>query len=196
MYAEDDLLPISALQHLLFCPRQCALIHIEQVWAENKLTAQGRQMHERAHEAPPESRRDVRIVRGLRLQSLSLGLTGPTSSSFTWPTRGRPPSAKPLSPAWRAGGACSPSSTSAAGPRPMRAIASSSAPRRCAWRRWSARGFRPARCTTVSRGGGRTSSSTTRCGGKSSPRQVNCTPSSVRASRRRQDIPPHVDRVP
>lgn len=76
MYAEDDLLPISALQHLLFCPRQCALIHIEQVWAENKLTAQGRQMHERAHEAPPESRRDVRIVRGLRLQSLSLGLTG------------------------------------------------------------------------------------------------------------------------
>ena len=75
-YCEDDLLPVSALQHLLFCPRQCALIHLEQVWAENRLTAQGRQLHDRAHEAPPESRRDVRAVRGLRLQSLSLGLAG------------------------------------------------------------------------------------------------------------------------
>ena len=35
MYTEDDLLPLSALQHLIFCERQCALIHIEQVWAEN-----------------------------------------------------------------------------------------------------------------------------------------------------------------
>jgi len=35
MYAEDDLIPLSALQHLLFCERQCALIHIEQAWAEN-----------------------------------------------------------------------------------------------------------------------------------------------------------------
>ena len=39
MYREDDLIPISALQHLAFCARQCALIHVEQVWAENRLTA-------------------------------------------------------------------------------------------------------------------------------------------------------------
>lgn len=76
MYTEDDLLPISAVQHLLFCPRQCALIHVEGVWQENRLTAEGRVGHERVHEAPDESRRDVRIVRALRLQSLQLGLAG------------------------------------------------------------------------------------------------------------------------
>ena len=72
----DDLLPISALQHLLFCPRQCGLIHLEQVWAENRLTAAGRLLHERVHEGPAESRGGVRIVRGLRLASAELGLTG------------------------------------------------------------------------------------------------------------------------
>ncbi|MCG3179514.1 MAG: hypothetical protein BIFFINMI_01850 [Phycisphaerae bacterium] len=76
MFAEDDLLPISALQHLLFCPRQCALIHLEQVWAENQLTAQGRVLHERAHAPGPESRGNRRIIRGLRLRSFTLGLTG------------------------------------------------------------------------------------------------------------------------
>ena len=35
MYAEDDLIPISALQHVLFCDRQYALIHLEQVWEDN-----------------------------------------------------------------------------------------------------------------------------------------------------------------
>ena len=76
MFDEDDLLPISALQHYLYCPRQCALIHLEQAWAENKLTAQGRQLHDRAHEAGPESRGDLRIVRGLRLCNRELGLAG------------------------------------------------------------------------------------------------------------------------
>jgi len=76
MFSEDDLLPISALQHLVFCRRQCALIHLEQAWAENRLTAQGRQLHDRTHQAGPEARGDVRIVRGLRLQSLRLGLSG------------------------------------------------------------------------------------------------------------------------
>ena len=76
MYTEDELLPISALQHLVFCPRQCALIHIEQVWAENVFTAEGRGLHEKVHEAEAESRDGVRIVRGLRLRSLELGLVG------------------------------------------------------------------------------------------------------------------------
>ena len=76
MYSEDDLIPISALQHLVFCPRQCALIHIEQVWAENVFTAEGRGLHEKVHETEAESRDGVRIVRGLRLRSLELGLVG------------------------------------------------------------------------------------------------------------------------
>lgn len=76
MYAEDELLPISALQHLMFCERQCALIHIEQAWDENRLTAEGRVLHERVHDADNESRGDVRIARGLRLRSLQLGLIG------------------------------------------------------------------------------------------------------------------------
>ena len=76
MYTEDDLLPISALQHLMFCERQWALIHLEQVWRENVLTAEGRKMHERVHEADSESRGDVRTARGLRIHSYRLGLVG------------------------------------------------------------------------------------------------------------------------
>lgn len=71
-----DLLPISALQHLLYCERQCALIHIERLWEENYFTAEGRVMHERAHQGPSESRPEVRIARGLRLVSHRLGLQG------------------------------------------------------------------------------------------------------------------------
>ena len=76
MYAEDQLLPISALQHLLFCERQCALIHLEQTWTENRFTAEGRNMHGHVHEGGSESRRDLRTATGLRLHCLRLGLTG------------------------------------------------------------------------------------------------------------------------
>ena len=76
MFTEDDLLPISALQHLLFCQRQCALIHIEGLWAENRLTIEGRHLHDKAHGGVDESRKDVRIVRGLAVRSLRLGLSG------------------------------------------------------------------------------------------------------------------------
>jgi CRISPR-associated exonuclease Cas4 len=76
MYSEEDLLPISALQHFLFCPRQWGLIHLEQAWSENLLTAEGRLLHDKAHESETENRPDLRIVRGLRLCSYRLGLTG------------------------------------------------------------------------------------------------------------------------
>lgn len=72
----DDYLPISALQHLLFCERQCALIHIEQVWTENVFTAEGRVLHERADIPGTENRPGVRIVRALRLTSDRLNLSG------------------------------------------------------------------------------------------------------------------------
>jgi len=76
MYSENQLLPISALQHWVFCPRQCGLIHLEQAWEENRLTAEGRRLHERVHEADDENRPGVRIVRGLRIHSFRLGLIG------------------------------------------------------------------------------------------------------------------------
>ncbi len=72
----DDLLMISALQHYAFCPRQCALIHIEQIWRESGRTAEGRILHERVHEEGSESRGDVRIERGVPLRSWRLGLIG------------------------------------------------------------------------------------------------------------------------
>ena len=76
MFSEDDLIPISALQHYVFCPRQWGLIYIEQVWNENLFTAEGRLLHDKTHESETENRPDVRIVRGLRLCSYRLGLTG------------------------------------------------------------------------------------------------------------------------
>lgn len=67
---------LSALQHYLFCPRQCALIHVEGVWNENFLTAAGRQLHERVDRRGGETRRDVHLATALRLTSHRLGLTG------------------------------------------------------------------------------------------------------------------------
>ncbi|MBU0679140.1 MAG: CRISPR-associated protein Cas4 [Verrucomicrobia bacterium] len=76
MHSEDDLLPLSGLQHLLFCERRAALVHLEQEWGENRFTVEGRNLHEHVHEAGRESRNQLRIARGVRLRSLRLGLTG------------------------------------------------------------------------------------------------------------------------
>ena len=76
MELDEGNLPISGLQHLAFCPRQWALIHLEQAWAENRLTAEGRLLHENA-DTPGESRRqNVTVVRGLWLRSSRLRLSG------------------------------------------------------------------------------------------------------------------------
>lgn len=76
MPAPPEPVLISALQHYAFCPRQCALIHIERAWEENTLTAEGRVMHERAHSSAGETRPGIRIARSLPLQSLRHGLQG------------------------------------------------------------------------------------------------------------------------
>lgn len=76
MSTEAQPIPISALQHWLYCPRQCALIHLEQAWAENKFTAEGRVMHENAHDGADETKAGVRITRGMPVSSQELGLTG------------------------------------------------------------------------------------------------------------------------
>jgi CRISPR-associated exonuclease Cas4 len=76
MFSEDDLLPLSALQHLLFCERQCALIHVEGLWADNRLTVEGSHQHRKADTGADETRGGIRIARGVPLRSLRLGLIG------------------------------------------------------------------------------------------------------------------------
>lgn len=68
--------PLSALQHYLYCPRQCALIHVEREWAESFSTAEGRVLHEKAHSGEGESRPGLRIIRGLEVTSTVHGLHG------------------------------------------------------------------------------------------------------------------------
>lgn len=67
---------LSGLQHLIFCQRQCALIHLEGVWQENQLTAEGSLLHARVDQPATESRVTCKVVTGLRLRSCLLGLTG------------------------------------------------------------------------------------------------------------------------
>lgn len=75
-YAEDDLIPLSALQHLLFCERQCALIHTERLWEENQFTAEGRIMHSRTDEPVTEMIDGTKVARALRIRSFKLGVVG------------------------------------------------------------------------------------------------------------------------
>jgi len=73
---DQRLIPLSALQHYAYCPRQCALIHIEQAWGENWLTAQGQLLHQRVDSGEPETRRGIRYERGVAVCAPKLGLTG------------------------------------------------------------------------------------------------------------------------
>ena len=73
---DTRLIPLSALQHYAFCPRQCALIHNEQAWAENYLTAQGKALHERVDSGEPETRKGVRFERTVHVSAEKLGISG------------------------------------------------------------------------------------------------------------------------
>lgn len=77
MYSEDEYLMLSGLQHFVFCRRQWALIHIEQQWAENYRTADGRVMHRNVHDASlHEKRGDTVTARAMAVSSARLGLSG------------------------------------------------------------------------------------------------------------------------
>ena len=77
MYDEDDYLMLSGIQHFAYCRRQWALIHIEQQWSENGKTAEGMIFHSTAHDSSKlEKRGDKITVRGLRIKSAMLGLSG------------------------------------------------------------------------------------------------------------------------
>ena len=78
-YSDEDLLMLSGIQHIVFCERQWALIHLEQQWAENVLTIEGQLLHERADDPfEDEKKGDAIIWRALQLVSYNLGLTGKT----------------------------------------------------------------------------------------------------------------------
>jgi CRISPR-associated exonuclease Cas4 len=76
MTEELEPLPLSALNHLLYCERRCALIHIEGVFAENAFTLQGTLLHETADTPGYSTQSGVRVVRALPLYSRRLGLSG------------------------------------------------------------------------------------------------------------------------
>lgn len=73
---EEDWLLLSGLEHFRFCRRQWALIHLEHQWVENAYTVEGNFLHERAHGETAELRGDLLTVRGLRVFSPTLGVTG------------------------------------------------------------------------------------------------------------------------
>lgn len=72
----DDYLQISALQHCAYCPRQFALIHLEQAWAENRYTAEGQLLHQRVDSGEKEVRGPLRRERSVNLVSHNLGIRG------------------------------------------------------------------------------------------------------------------------
>ena len=76
-YNEEDYLMISGIQHFVFCRRQWGLIHIEGHWTENVLTAEGKLLHDRVHDAEIRDKRGgILTVRGLQVRNSTLGITG------------------------------------------------------------------------------------------------------------------------
>ncbi len=76
MYTEEDFIMISALQHYVYCPRQCGLIHVDDAWNENLFTTRGNILHEKVDTDTYETRGTKKTVRGLRIHSYRLGITG------------------------------------------------------------------------------------------------------------------------
>lgn len=80
-YTEDDMLMLSGIQHYMFCPRQWALIHLEQLWDENRLTAEGQLLHQRVDDPFCRQKNgDTITLRSVHIASLSLGLYGMTDA--------------------------------------------------------------------------------------------------------------------
>jgi CRISPR-associated exonuclease Cas4 len=76
MYTEDQFIQLSSLQHYVFCPRQCGLIHVEGAWDENVYTVRGNILHEKVDTDTYETRGALKTVRGLKIHSFRLGLAG------------------------------------------------------------------------------------------------------------------------
>ena len=76
-YAEEDYIQLSGIQHFVFCRRQWGLINVDRAWEENLLTAEGRLMHDRAHDPfLKEKRKNVIISRAMPVMSKRMGVSG------------------------------------------------------------------------------------------------------------------------
>ena len=76
MFSEDDYIQLSSLQHYVYCPRQCGLIHVEDEWNDNVFTVRGEILHEKVDTDTYETRGTLKTVRGLRIHSTRLGIVG------------------------------------------------------------------------------------------------------------------------
>ncbi len=76
MYTDDQYVQISAMEHYSYCPRQCALIHSEQIYDENVFTLRGNKMHERADQRTTRTENGLRIERALKIWSDRYGIVG------------------------------------------------------------------------------------------------------------------------
>lgn len=72
----DNAIALSALAHYLYCPRRCALVHIERIWSENRFTAEGRLLHDKANQPTVEKRKGVRTVTAMPLENEALEIAG------------------------------------------------------------------------------------------------------------------------
>lgn len=87
MYDDDQMLMLSGIQHYMFCPRQWALIHIEQQWGENRLTAEGQLLHQNVdNPAYRQKNGDVITLRAVHIASPTLGLYGITDAIELFPS--------------------------------------------------------------------------------------------------------------
>ena len=81
MYTEDEMLMLSGIQHFMFCPRQWALIHMEQQWEDNRLTTEGNILHSNVDNPFYRQKNgDVITLRSLHIASNKLGLYGITDA--------------------------------------------------------------------------------------------------------------------
>jgi len=76
MFSDEDFIMISSLQHFLFCPRQCGIIHVDVFWRENELTVSGKLLHARVDTPGTRHRADCKVEYSVPLRSLRLGLSG------------------------------------------------------------------------------------------------------------------------
>jgi CRISPR-associated exonuclease Cas4 len=83
-FSEEELVPISALSHICYCKRRYTLIHLEQMWEENRFTAEGKVLHERVDAEHHESRRLFKQEYGMAVRSLKWGLIGKCDLVELW----------------------------------------------------------------------------------------------------------------
>jgi CRISPR-associated exonuclease Cas4 len=147
-YSEDDLIPLSALQHMHFCPRQCALIHVERAWVENRFTAEGRLIHKRVHNSGRSTEGGARIVRSLPLRSLVLGVSGVADVVEFHPVAREDPKSAEKVPGLPGTWRVYPVEYKRGDKNATRAIGSNCAPRPFAWKKcWIAKSTKDPRST-------------------------------------------------